>query len=109
MKNNFFAARPDERNTDVLGREPKRWTFEVAVQHTHGTTQHRPVELFEQDERNALLALPPRRPELVIWHEANYIAIVTWCFVERCTPSRGHRWTRCSGSCRSLLRATLLR
>jgi transposase len=70
VKNNFFAARPDERDANVLGRELERWTFDVAGQRIHGTTQCRPLEQFEQRERDVLLTLPARRPELVVWHEA---------------------------------------
>jgi len=70
VKNNFFAARPDERDADMLGRELGRWLFDVAGQRVHGTTQCRPFELFEQHERTALLALPARRPELVVWYPA---------------------------------------
>jgi transposase len=70
VKNNFFAARPDERDADVLGRELERWTFDVAGQRIHGTTHCRPLEVFEQDERAVLLTLPARRPEIVVWHQA---------------------------------------
>lgn len=70
VKNNFFAARPDERDTDVLARELVRWTFEIAGQRIHGTTGQRPLDTFEQVERATLLALPARRPELVVWHRA---------------------------------------
>jgi transposase len=70
VKNNFFGARPDQRDTAVLCRELARWTLDVAGQRIHGTTHARPLELFEQHERVVLLALPARRPELVIWHNA---------------------------------------
>jgi transposase len=70
VKNNFFTARPDERDADVLGRALGHWTFDVAGQRIHGTTYRRPLDLFEQEERTALLTLPDRRPELVVWHQA---------------------------------------
>ena len=69
-KRSFFASRPDERDAVVLGRELALWVVEIAGQRIHGTTQQRPLELFETVERSALGALPERRPELVIWHEA---------------------------------------
>jgi transposase len=68
--NNFFAARPDERSADILQRELSRWTVDVAGQRVHGTTRERPIALFEMTERTALKALPARRPEFVVWHQA---------------------------------------
>jgi transposase len=70
VKNNFFAARPDERSADVLSRELARWVFDVAGQRIHGTIGERPLVVFEQLERAALRPLPARRPELVVWHRA---------------------------------------
>jgi transposase len=70
VKNNFFAARPDERSADVLSRELVRWTFDVAGRRVHGTTRERPLEVFEQLEHASLRPLPARRPELVVWHHA---------------------------------------
>ena len=70
VKNNFFGARPDERDADVLGRELARWTMDIAGQRIHGTTHRRPLDLFELHESSALLPLPARRPELVVWHQA---------------------------------------
>jgi transposase len=70
VKNNFFAARTDERDAEVLARELLRWTFEIAGRRIHGTTGERPIDVFEQLERAALLPLPIRRPEFVVWHQA---------------------------------------
>ena len=70
VKNNFFAARSDERSADVLAGELARWVFDIAGMRIHGTTGERPLEVFEQVERLALTALPTRRPDLVVWHRA---------------------------------------
>lgn len=70
VKNNFFAARPDERDAQVLQRELDRWVMEVAGTRIHGTTQQRPLDVFEGIERAVLSGLPSRRPDLVVWHEA---------------------------------------
>lgn len=70
VKNNFFAARPDERSFDILQHELTRWVRDVAGQRIHGTTQERPLAVFELVEAAALKALPDRRPDIVIWHQA---------------------------------------
>jgi len=70
VNNNFFAARPDERSSDVLQRELSRWTLDVAGHRIHGTTRERPLAVFELAERAALKTLPARRPDLAIWHQA---------------------------------------
>jgi transposase len=70
VKNNFFAARPDERSADTLQRELSRWVVDVAGRRIHGTTRERPLEVFDLFERAALKSLPERRPAFVIWHQA---------------------------------------
>lgn len=64
VKHNFFGARRDEQDVTVLRRDLARWVREVAGMRVHGTTGRRPLEHFEQVERDALLALPavPWRP-----------------------------------------------
>jgi hypothetical protein len=44
-------------------------TVYVAGQRIHGTTRERPLAVFEL-ERVALKALSTRRPDLVVWHQA---------------------------------------
>lgn len=70
VKNNFFAARRDERSVDVLAPELSRWLLEIAGTRIHGTTRERPLTVFETIERATLLPLPARRPEFVVWHQA---------------------------------------
>jgi transposase len=47
-----------------------RWLAEIADQRCHGTTGRRPSELFEEQEREALLPLPRARFEIVLWKKA---------------------------------------
>jgi transposase len=46
------------------------WCLEVAGMRIHGTTRQRPLEVFEQIERPALLPLPAEPFELVTWVRA---------------------------------------
>lgn len=48
----------------------QRWVAEVADQRVHSVTRRRPIELFEERERAALLALPSSRYEQVVWRRA---------------------------------------
>lgn len=43
------------------------WLREVAWTRRHGTTGRPPIEMFNEEERGALLPLPPRRWDPVIW------------------------------------------
>lgn len=47
-----------------------RWVVEIANQRIHGTTQRRPAEVFEAEERAHLLPLPAVAFEPVVWHQA---------------------------------------
>lgn len=68
VKGNFFVGR-DGADVDDTRRELQRWVDEIANQRIHGTTRRRPLELF-LDEHPALVALPAKRYELVLWHKA---------------------------------------
>lgn len=46
------------------------WVREIAATRRHGVTGRRPIEAFEQDERHALLELPERPYELVLYKRA---------------------------------------
>lgn len=48
----------------------RRWMEEIAAKRKHATTGRPPIELFEEQERDALLALPKTRWELVVWKQA---------------------------------------
>ncbi|HVZ33210.1 MAG TPA: hypothetical protein VG963_12340, partial [Polyangiaceae bacterium] len=88
-KNNFFAARPDERSADVLQPELTRWTLNVAGQRIHGTTRERPLAVFELVERAALKPLP--RGVRTSWFgtKRRSTAIAMSCFAARCTQHLG--------------------
>lgn len=68
VKRNFFVGR-DNDDADETRKALARWVDEIANQRVHGTTHRRPADLFVV-ERAALRPLPPRRYELVLWHEA---------------------------------------
>ncbi len=69
VKQNFMAGREGQDIEDVR-RELARWVQEIAGQRIHGTTGQRPLEVFERVERAALLPLPARRFEPVVWKRA---------------------------------------
>jgi transposase len=60
-------------DVDVACTQLARWVSEIANQRIHGTTQRRPAEVFEAEERAALRELPTVAYEPVIWHEAGRI------------------------------------
>jgi transposase len=66
VRSSFLATNePVDLETDR--RALRRWLMEVAGQRRHGTTGRAPLELFEEQEREALLALPAERFSLVVW------------------------------------------
>ncbi len=66
VKGNFFKA---WESVDIQEdrRQLQRWNDEIAAKRRHGTTGRPPIELFEQEERAALIDLPKKRWELVLW------------------------------------------
>ena len=69
VKRNFLA--PRELEDIVRARvELQIWLREIAGQRIHGTTGRRPLEVFEAEERAALLPLPSSRYEIVLWKRA---------------------------------------
>jgi len=51
-------------------RQLQRWNEEIAGRRRHGTTGRPPAEIFEEQERAALLVLPRARWERVVWKQA---------------------------------------
>lgn len=47
-----------------------KWVKEIAGKRRHGTTGKRPLEVFEQYERETLLPLPMAKFEMVVWKQA---------------------------------------
>ena len=66
VKRNFLAARPPMTLTRA-NQELLVWVNEVAGQRIHGTTQKRPLEVFESVERAALEPLPATPYDLGVW------------------------------------------
>jgi len=69
VKNNFLRGRQDQDIAEV-NRELDRWVQEIAGNRVHGTTGRRPVEVFLAEELVALLPLPQKRFEPVVWKQA---------------------------------------
>ena len=69
VKGNFFPGR-EGNDADETKRELQRWVDEIANKRIHGTTHRRPMDQFADDEQAALLPIPERRYELVVWHKA---------------------------------------
>lgn len=66
VKHNGLAGR-DGQDVQHVRAALARWTTEVAGVREHGTTGKRPLEVFESEERAALIALPVRPYETVLW------------------------------------------
>lgn len=69
VRRNFLATN-DSVDMETDRRALRRWQMEVAGKRHHGTTGRTPIELFEAEERAALLALPATPFEIVLWKEA---------------------------------------
>jgi transposase len=57
IKNNFFSGRHFKDNTS-LKSQLRNWLENVCNRRVHGTTRKVPKELFEAEEKNALISLP---------------------------------------------------
>jgi transposase len=66
VKRNFITPR-EGLDVDVLRLELPRWVLEVAGMRKHGTTHKRPLEVFTQVERAAMLPLPMTAWQPVWW------------------------------------------
>lgn len=66
---NFFLPR-DHQEVQAARADLAVWLEKVAGQRVHGSTGRRPAEVFEQEERQALLPLPAVPYELVVWKRA---------------------------------------
>jgi len=68
-KGNVLKGR-DGEDVDKVNAELSRWVVEIAGTRVHGTTGKRPLEVFEQEEKHALLPPPQQRFEPVVWKQA---------------------------------------
>ncbi len=66
---NFGKGRDGEDIT-TSSTEVLRWVREIAGTRTHGSTGRAPLEVFEQEERAAMLPLPTEPYRIVVWHQA---------------------------------------
>ena len=69
VKRSFFRPR-DFVDVDDARYQLAQWVEKIAGQRKHGTTGRRPLELFEEKERGALLALPTNPFEMAVWKKA---------------------------------------
>lgn len=69
VKSNFWKPRALEE-LEGARAELQRWVDGIADQRVHGTTCRKPIELFEESERQALLSLPARPYVPVTWKGA---------------------------------------
>lgn len=69
VKGNFLATW-DSVDIDADRLALRRWVVEIADKRRHGTTGRVPAELFEEDERDALLPLPEKCWEKIVWKKA---------------------------------------
>lgn len=68
IKTNYFKPRP-QGDFDALRKELRDWVANIASRRTHGTTGRQPLETFEVEEKAALLPLPTKPFEIVVWAE----------------------------------------
>jgi len=69
VRSSFFSTN-EPVDIEVDRRALRRWLLEVAGTRRHATTGRAPLDLFEEQEREALLALPATRFEIVLWKSA---------------------------------------
>ena len=69
VKGSFFGPREIE-DIESCNKQLSSWVLEFAGMRTHGTTRRVPLEVFENEERSALKALPEQRFKAILWHEA---------------------------------------
>jgi transposase len=69
-KRNFMKPREKGEDVTAANRDLDRWVREIAGTRSHGTTGRKPIEVFEQEEREKLLPLPPLGFVPVIWKKA---------------------------------------
>lgn len=68
VRENFFRGET-WLNRDHVQREARRWCLEIAGTRIHGTTRRRPLAVFEEEERSALLPIIGERFDTPHWAE----------------------------------------
>lgn len=69
VKRNFFATHTSV-DIEVDRRALRVWLEEIAAKRRHGVTRRCPGDVFESEEKAALLPLPEKPYEIVVWKEA---------------------------------------
>jgi transposase len=69
VKRNALSGR-DGQDVVEARHALARWVLEIAGERRHGTTGEKPLDLFLRNEKEALLPLPTRPYELVVWRRA---------------------------------------
>jgi len=69
IKNNFFKTW-ESQDLKSDRKQLTLWNLEIAAMRIHGTTGKRPIDVFNDSERQALLPIPKDRWESVIWKVA---------------------------------------
>lgn len=69
VKNNALAGRQGE-SVKEANASLHRWRNEIAGQRVHGTTGRPPLEVFAQEEKETLRALPVVAYEMAVWKRA---------------------------------------
>lgn len=69
VQGSYFAGE-SFRSLGQAREEARRWCLERAGQRIHGTTHARPLEVFEAEERAALLPAPPTPWDPPVWQDA---------------------------------------
>jgi hypothetical protein len=84
VKHNALKGRHGESIVDV-NRCLDQWVIDVAGKRCHGTTGRKPLEVFDAEERTALIALPLRAYEPVVDRLGTVAAVDTKspCFEAR--------------------------
>jgi transposase len=70
VKRNAIRTMPETLDIREANRQLARWTTEIAGTRQHGITRRKPLEVFEAEERAALLELPKAPFVPVVWKEA---------------------------------------
>jgi transposase len=70
VNGNFGKTVPAGLDIDEVNRQLRHWVEAVAGRRDHGTTHRQPLEMFEAEERAALLPLPVRPYVPVLWKKA---------------------------------------
>jgi len=100
VRGNFLKARePGDLREDQLALGI--WLREVAGKRRHGATGRAPAEVFESEERTALIALPVRRWERVLWkkvrvHRDSHVQIEGGFYSAPWRLMGRELWARCT-------------